>query len=223
MNIFLIAFCLFLQAKDPFWKRKTQDKPAKAQDKRARDLRAKSKATKRLAKKKTAESFGPPEDVDDSEQEVELDSLGSFFVHLIDHDYYQDDTEANRADHVEVISLSSDSDHVPVQKLRRAVRKVKHSHPFAHLDPQFSLKTQQHEGRRTTRHSGQQVTSSGLPETPIRKHRPEVSCSSNKSYPLAGCFQYPLNLSDSNYQVTSNSSSGDSSTTQLPPHKTVVG
>ena len=89
--------------------------------------RAKSKATKRPAKKKTAESSDPPEDVDDSESEVELDSLGSFFIHLIDNDHYQDDAEASRADHVEVISLSSDSDHVPVQKLRRAVRKVKYS------------------------------------------------------------------------------------------------
>ena len=179
-NIFLIAFCLFLQAKDPFWKRKTQDKPAKPQDKPVRAPRAKSKATKRPAKKKTAESSDPPEDVDDSEQEVELDSLGSFFIHLIDNDHYQDDAEASRADHVEVISLSSDSDHVPVQKLRRAVRKVKYSHPLAHLDPQFSLKTQQTEGRRTTRHSGQQVTSSGLPDTPTRKRRPEVSCSPKK-------------------------------------------
>ena len=155
------------------------------------------------------------------EQEVELDSPGLFFVHLIDNNYYQDDAEAIRADHVEVISISSDSDHVPVQKLRRAVRKVKHSHPLAHLDPQFSLKTQQLEGRRTTRHSGQQVTSSGLPNTPNRKHRPEVSSSFNKPYPLAGCFRYPLNPSDSNYQVTSNLSSGDSSTTQMPPLKTV--
>ena len=148
---------------------------------------------------------------DSSESEVALDSLGLFFIHLIDNNYYQDDAEASHADHVEVISLSSDSDHVPVQKLHRAVSKVKHSHPLAHLDPQFSLKTQQHEGRRTTRHSGQQVTSSGLPDTPPRKHRPEVSSSFNKPYPLASCFRYPLNLSDSNYQVMSNSSSGDSS------------
>ena len=161
--------------------------------------------------------------MDGDESEVELDSLGSFFVHLIDNDYYQDDAEASRADHVEVISLSSDLEHVPVQKLRRAVRKVKYSHPLAHLDPQFSLKTQQHEGRRTIRHSGQQVTSSGLPGTPTRKHHPEVSSSFNKPYPLASCFRYPLNLSDSNYQVMSNSSSGDSSTTELPPHKTSAG
>ena len=39
----------------------------------------KSKVTKRAAKKKTAESSDPPEDVDESDHEVELDSLGSFF------------------------------------------------------------------------------------------------------------------------------------------------
>ena len=144
---------------------------------------AKSKVIKKAAKKKTAESSDPPEDVDESDPEVELDSLGSFFIHLIDNDYFQDDAEASRADHVEVISLSSDSDLVPVQRFCRAVRKVKYSHPLAHLDPQFSLKTHQTEGRRTTLHSGQQVTSSGLPDTPNRKRCAEVSCNSNKSYP----------------------------------------
>ena len=72
-------------------------------------------------------------------------------MHLIDNDHYQDDAEASRADHVEVISLSSNSDLVPVRKIRRAVRKVKRSHPFTHLDPQHP------EARCTTRHSGQQV------------------------------------------------------------------
>ena len=141
-------------------------------------------------------------------------------MHLIHNDYHQDDAEVSRADHVEVISLSSGSDHVPVQKFRRAVRKVKRSHPLAHLDPQFSLKTQQAEERRTTRHSGQQVTSSGLPDTPTWKRHPEVTCSPEKLYPLKGFFRYPFNPSDPNYQVSSNSSGG-SSTTQLPPLKTV--
>ena len=182
----------------------------------------KTKATKRAAKKKTAESSDPPEDIDESDQEVELDSLGSFFKHLIDNDYSQDDAEASRADHVEVISLSSDSDLVPVQRFRRAVRKVKYSHPLAYLDPKFSLNTQQTEERRTTRHSGQQITSSGLLDTPNWKCRPEVTCSPEKLYPLKGFFRYPLNPSDPNYQVSSNSSGG-SSTTQLPPLKTVPG
>ena len=81
----------------------------------------KSKVVKRAAKKKTAESSNPPEDVDESDPEVGLDSLGSFFIQLIDNDYYQDDAEASRADHVEVIILSSDSELVPVQRFRRAI------------------------------------------------------------------------------------------------------
>ena len=158
-----------MQANNSFWKR----------TKLARAPRAKSKVTKKAAKKKTTESSDPPEDIDQSDQEVELDSLGSFFIHLIDNDYSQDDAAVSRADHVEVISLSSDSDLVPVQIFRRAVRKVKYSHPLAYLDPQFSLKTQQGKGHQTTRHSGQQVTSSGLPDTPTRKRRLEVTCSPN--------------------------------------------
>ena len=111
---------------------------------------------------------------------------------------------------------------MPVQRFRRAVRKVKCSHPVAHLDQKLSLKTHQNEGRRTTRHSGQQVTSSGLPHTPNQKRRPEVACSPEKRYLLKGFFRCPLNSSDSNYQASSNSSGG-SSTTQLPPLKTVPG
>ena len=105
------------------------------------------------------------------ESEVELDSLGSFFVHLIDNDYYEDDAEGSHADDVEVIILSSDSDPQPTSKIRRANRKVKFSHPLAYLDPNFLLKTQQHEARRTTRHNGQVVTSAGLPNTPVRKRQ----------------------------------------------------
>ena len=93
------------------------------------------------------------------EPEVELDSLGSFFVHLIDNDYYQDDAKGSHAEDVEVTILSSDSDPLPTSKIRQANRKVKFSHPLAYLDPNFLLKTQQHEARRTTQHSGQVVTS----------------------------------------------------------------
>ena len=83
--------------------------------------------------------------------------------------------EGSQADDVEVIILSSGSDPLPTQKIRQANRKVKFSHPLAYLDPNFLLKTQQHEARCTTRHSGQVVTSAGLPNTPVRKHRSEVS------------------------------------------------
>ena len=80
------------------------------------------------------------DDGDDDESEVELDSLGSFFIHLIDNDYDQDDAEASRADDAEVITLSSRSEPLPTQKTRRASRKVSISHPLAHLDPNFLLK-----------------------------------------------------------------------------------
>ena len=92
---------------------------------------------------------------------------------------------------------------MPVQRFRRAVRKVKYSHPLAYLDPKFSLKTQQREERRTPRHSGQQITSSSVPDTPTRKRRPEVTCSPEKLYPLKGFFRYPLNPSYPNYQASS--------------------
>ena len=91
------------------------------------------------------------------DSEVELDSLGSFFIHLIDNDYYQDDAEGSQAEDAEVIILSSGSDPLPAQIIRQANRKVKFSHPLAHLDPNFLLKKQQHEARRTTRHSGQEI------------------------------------------------------------------
>ena len=53
------------------------------------------------------------DDGDDDESEVELDSLGSFFVHLIDNDYYQNEVEASRASDEEVIVLSSGSESLP--------------------------------------------------------------------------------------------------------------
>ena len=199
------------QANNSFWKR----------TKSSRAPRAKTKATKNAGKKKTTESSYPPED-EESDTEVELDLLGSLFVHLIDNDYSQDDAEASHADPVEVITLSSDSDLVPVQRVHCTVQKVKQSHPLAHLDPKFSLKTQQAAECRTTRHSGQQITSSSLPDTPTRKRRPEVTCSPDKFYPLKGFFRCPLNPSDSNYQASSNSSGG-SSITQLPPLKIIAG
>ena len=72
-------------------------------------------ATKRPAKRKTTEStdLNSDDDKDDDESEVELDSLGSFFIHLIDNDYDQDDAEASRADDAEVIILSSGSEPLP--------------------------------------------------------------------------------------------------------------
>ena len=94
------------------------------------------------------------DDTDDPEVEVELDSLGSLFMHLVINDLPQEEAEASQADDVEVITLSSGSDSMPTQKTRQTIQKVSFSHPLAHLDPTFILKTQQHEARRTTRHSG---------------------------------------------------------------------
>ena len=91
--------------------------------------------------------------------EVELDSLGLLFTRLIDDDACQDDAEASNAEFVEVTILSSDLEILPLPKFCKANRKVKFSHPLAYLDPKFLMKTQQHEARRTTRHSGQVVTS----------------------------------------------------------------
>ena len=81
-------------------------------------------------------------DVDDLEVEVELDSVGSLFMHIINNDLYQEDAEGSQADDVEVITIPSGSDSMPTQKTRQAVRKVSSSHPLAYLDPKFILKTQ---------------------------------------------------------------------------------
>lgn len=85
------------------------------------------------------------------------------------------------------------------------------------------MKTQQHEARRMTRHSGQVVTSAYLPNSPVRKCHSEVSKLPVSTCPKMGCFRQPLNPSDSDYQVTSHSSSGESSATQLPPLKMLLG
>ena len=211
------------QGNDPFWSKKLpQEKPEKPE----RATRQKTKAVKKTAHRKrtTASSNpAPDDDVDNPDFEVELGSLGLFFMRLIDDDISQDDAEASHADAAEVIILSSDSEPLPSLKIRQANRKVKFSHPLAYLDPKFLMKTQQHEARRTTRHSGQVVTSASLPNSLIQKRRSEVSNLLVSACPKAGCFRQPLNPSDSDYQVTSHSSSGESSATQLPPLKTVLG
>ena len=194
-----------LQADSPFWTKKLQDKPAKKP-------RTKTKATKKPAKKSNPSDLFNLDGNDESE--VTIDSLGSFFVHLIDNDHYQDDAEASRADDEEVIILSSGSEHLPRQKVRQASRKVRFSHPLAYLDPNFLLKKQQHEARHTTRNISGGILSSRLPNTsaPL-KRQPEVPNISNLAYPKAGLFRQPLNPFDSNYQGSSHSSSSDSTGT----------
>ena len=118
------------------WK-KTYDHEA------AKKARAAKKTTKKTKKKSSASELF--ELNDSSELEVALDSLGSFFNYLIDTDYYQDDTGASQAVEEELTIISSGSAHLPSQKIRRVTRKVRFSHPLAHLDPHFILKQQQHE------------------------------------------------------------------------------
>ena len=179
------------QGNDPFWSKKLpQEKPEKL-DKPERATRQKTKAVKKTAHRKrtTASSnLAPDDEVDNPDFEVELDSLGLFFMHLIDDYIYQDHAEASHADVAEVIILSSDSEPLPSLKIRQANRKVNFSHPLDYLDPKLLMKTQQHEARRTTRHSGQVVTSAGLPNSPVRKCQYEVSHTSDTSYPKAGYF-----------------------------------
>ena len=214
---------MLTQSDNPFWSKKlSQDKAEKA----GRPTRPKTKVIKKPThKRKTTASSDPAidDDVGNPDLEVELDSLGLLFTRLIDDDACQDDAEASNAGFVEVTILSSDSEILPLPKSRRTNRKVKFSHPLAYLDPKFLMKTQQHEARRTTRHSGQVVTSAGLPNSPVRKRHSEVSNFLVSACPKMGCFLKPLNPSDSDYQVTSHSSSGQSSATQLPLLKTVLG
>ena len=214
---------MLTQSDNLFWSKKlSQDKTEKA----GRRTRPKTKVIKKPARKrKTTASSDPAidDDVGNPDLEVELDSLGLLFTRLIDDDACQDDAEASNAGFVEVTILSSDSEILPLPKFRQANRKVKFSHPLAYLDPKFLMKTQQHEARRTTRHSGQVVTSAGVPNSPVRKRRSEVSNLLVSACPKVGCFRQPLNPSDSDYQVTSHSSSGESSATQLPPLKMVLG
>ena len=86
----------------------------------------------------------------------------------------QEDTGNSQAANEEVTIISSDSEPLPKQKIRRVTRKVRFSHPLAYQDPQFLLEQQQFESRRQTRTSKDAELSSGLPNTP-RKRRNEVT------------------------------------------------
>ena len=123
-----------MQAKSDFLKKKYDHEAAK----KARDAK---KAAKKTTKRKKKPSASELLNLDDtSESEVAIDSLGSFFNHLIDSDYYQDDTGASQAAEEEVTIISSGSDSLPRQKLRQVTRKVRFTHPLAYLDPHFLLK-----------------------------------------------------------------------------------
>ena len=61
-------------------------------------------------------------------------------MQLIDADSSQADAEASEASAAEVTIISSDSEPLPTERIWRVIRKVKFSHPLAHLDPDFLLK-----------------------------------------------------------------------------------
>ena len=74
-------------------------------------------------KKNTSEDWMKLDDT--SESEVALHSVGQFFNNLINIDHYQDDTGASQAMEEEVTIISSDSEPLPRQKIRRVIRKVR--------------------------------------------------------------------------------------------------
>ena len=83
-----------MQAKSDFWKAEYDHETAK---KAGAGKKAPRKTAKKTVKKKKKPSASDLLKLDDtSELEVALDSLGSFFNHHIDTDYYQADG-ANQA------------------------------------------------------------------------------------------------------------------------------
>ena len=98
------------------------------QDKPAEKARAKNKAPKETKKKTYATELFALE-----ESKVELDSLGSFFVHLIDADSSQDDAETSQAKVEEVTIISSASEPLPRQKVRQVTQIVRFFSPFSLL------------------------------------------------------------------------------------------
>ena len=113
MNTLLL---IFKQGDDPFWKKKPQEKAVKTS-------RPKTKDVKKTTKRKAPEPIGfeLDDDPDEPDVEVELDSLGSLFMHLIDNDIYQEDVEGRQADDAEVTIPSSGTDSLPPQKIRQAI------------------------------------------------------------------------------------------------------
>ena len=127
----------------------------------------------------------------------------------------------SQAANEEVTIISSDSEPLPEQKIRRVTRKVRFSHALAYQDPQFLLKQQQLVNRRQTRNNKDAELSSGLPDV-TRKRRTEVIPDLHFVLPLAGLIRQPLNSSDSNYQDTS-PSSDESMQSNMPAFKTALG
>ena len=155
---------------------------------------------------------------DTSDSEVALDSLGQFFNNIIDTDHYHDDTGASQAVEVEVTIISSDSEPLPRQKIRRVIRKVRFSNPLAHLDPTFRLKKQQHESRHQARIEDEPAVI--LQQTPQK--RPNEVYFFLSLPPFNGSFPLPYFNFVLSFQEVSRSS-GDSSQMQFPAFKTALG
>lgn len=102
-------------------------------------MKAAKKTSKKPRKKSSASDLLKLDDA--SESEVAVDSLGLFFNHLIDTDYYQDDTGASQAVEEEVTIISSDSEPLPRQKLRRVTRKVRFFTPLGLFRSSLSFET----------------------------------------------------------------------------------
>ena len=150
---------------------------------------------------------------DSSDSEVALDSLGQFFNNLINTDHYQDDTGASQATEAEVTVISSDSEPLPRQKIRRVIRKVRFSNPLAHLDPNFRLKKQQHESRRQARTKDEPAVI--LQQTPQK--RPDEVYFFLSLTLFNGSFPLPYFNFILSFQVVSRSQ------TQSPAFKTTPG
>ena len=133
----------------------------------------------------------------------------------------QEDMGNSQAANEEVTIISSVSEPLPKQKIRRVTRKVRFSHPLAYQDPQFLLKQQQLENRRQTRANQDAELSSGLPDV-TRKRRTEVISDLRSVLPLAGLIRQPLNSTDSNYQDNS-PSSDESMQSNMSAFKTARG
>ena len=124
----------FKQVDDPFWKKKPQEKAVKPSQ-------PKTKAVKKTTKRKAPKpiGLGLDDDPDEPEAVVELDSLGSLFMHLIDNDIYHEDAEGSQADDAEVIILSSSSDPLPTQKNPSSSSKSKIFSPSCSLGSKISF------------------------------------------------------------------------------------
>jgi hypothetical protein len=98
----LLHICICIKANSSFWKKKLQ---AAVPLKKAQGT---SRATARRKRPPTEELLRL-----NNESEVELDSLGLFFMQLIDADSSQEEAETSHADAVEVTIISSGSEPLP--------------------------------------------------------------------------------------------------------------